>query len=330
MTRLCTTLLLALFLASCATTPRIASEQQPRVQWALAIHGGGASVPRDAPAEQQQAVLDDLARALEAGRAILGNGGTSLDAVEATVRVLEDSPYFNAGHGAAVTAEGKHELDASIMRGDTMAAGAVTGVRTSRNPITLARHVMENTQHVFMAWDAADALAAEAGVERVPNEYFRVASRYERWLRSRDRAPSGTREPEGGTVGAVAIDVHGNLAAATSTGGTTNKSSGRIGDSPIIGAGNYASNESCAISCTGWGEEFIRQTVAHRVAALMEIGGMSLQEAMDAVFDERLPSGSGGGVAVDRHGNIVLKFNTRAMNRGAVDSTGRFDVAIWD
>ena len=160
--KLCATFILALMLASCATTSRIAPQAPRQAQWTLAIHAGGATIRRDAPAEQQQAVLDELARALETGRAILAAGGTSLDAVEATVRVLEDSPHFNAGHGAAVTAEGRHELDAAIMRGDTMAAGAVTGVRTSRNPITLARHVMENTDHVFMAWDGADGSAAPA------------------------------------------------------------------------------------------------------------------------------------------------------------------------
>ena len=326
-----------LLLSSCAASSRATTEamreaSREPVQWAIALHGGGGTISRNAPPERQQEVLDALAEALDAGRDILADGGTSLDAVEATVRVLEDSPLFNAGRGGAVAATGGHELDAAVMRGDTLETGAVTGVRTTRNPISLARHVMENSPHVFMAGDGADNMAEEAGLERVPNEYFRVPARYERWLRSQQEQTISTEtgEIEGGTVGAVAVDVHGNLAAATSTGGLTNKLSGRIGDSPIAGIGTYASNESCAISCTGWGEEFIRQTVAFRVAAIMQYGGKSLEEAMSEVFDERLESGTGGAVAVDRDGNIVLQFNTRGMNRGAADSTGRFDVAIWE
>lgn len=319
-------LLSALLLTGCAATSRPAPTSQSPVRWALVIHAGGQTIDRDAPAERQQQVLDAMAEALRAGQAVLENGGTSLDAVEVTVRVLEESPEFNAGYGAAITATGGHELDAAIMRGDTLAAGAVTGVKTTRNPIRLARHVMVHTPHVFIAGEAADALGADAGLEQVPNEFFRVESRHEQWKRSQEQRDASSKT---GTVGAVAVDMHGNLAAATSTGGFNNKMSGRIGDSPIIGAGTYANNATCAISCTGWGEEFIRRTVAHRVSALMEYGGRSLDEAMREVFQGVLPERTGGGVAVDRNGNIVMEFNTRGMNRGAVDSNGRFEVAIW-
>jgi beta-aspartyl-peptidase (threonine type) len=326
-------LLLVIFLCGCSmkssnVVPAVVTDRE----WALALHAGVGTIRRDAPPERQEEIKAALAQALDAGRVILDQGGTSLDAVEAVVLVLEDCPHFNAGRGAAVARDGGHELDASIMRGDTMEAGAVTGVRTVRHPISLARAVMEKTPHVFMSGAGAEALAEEAGLERVENEWFRTEERYARWQREqgRNRVSREAGEMESGTVGAVARDRHGNLAAATSTGGTGNKLNGRIGDSPIIGAGTYASNASCALSATGWGEEFIRQTVAFRVAARMEMLGETLEEAVREVFTERLEPGTGGAIAVDAKGNVVLGFNTRAMYRGATDSTGRFEVGIWE
>ncbi|RMI19351.1 MAG: isoaspartyl peptidase/L-asparaginase, partial [Calditrichaeota bacterium] len=261
------------------------------------------------------------------------NGGSSLDAVEQTIRVLEDSPLFNAGKGAVFTNAGTNELDASIMDGATLQAGAVAGVKRVKNPISLARLVMEKSPHVMLAGDGADAFAKENGLELVDPHYFYTEQRYQQWQRvlqrekekqqsqsraAPDAASSEADEPPLGTVGVVALDKQGNLAAGTSTGGMTNKRWGRVGDSPIIGAGTYADNRTCAVSCTGHGEYFIRLNVAHDISALMAYKGLSVQEAAEEVILKKLTQlgGTGGVIAIDRNGNIAMPFNTSGMYRG--------------
>jgi beta-aspartyl-peptidase (threonine type) len=302
-------------------------------RFAIAIHGGAGVIDRATTTDEtRRAYEDSLRRALAIGRDELARGGTALDACEKVVRCLEDDPRFNAGKGAVFNADGQHELDASIMDGRTLACGAVAAVRTVKNPISLARLVMERTSHVMLIGDGAERFADSLGtlVDRVPNTYFDTPARraaLERALeeqRKRDATAPGR-----GTVGCVCLDTHGNLAAATSTGGMTAKRFGRVGDSPIIGAGTYASNRSCAVSCTGTGEEFIRHTAARDVAALMEYKGLSLQAAAEEVVFRRLAPDDGGLIAVSRSGEVALVFSTAGMFRGAADSSGRFEVAIW-
>ncbi|MBI1291699.1 beta-aspartyl-peptidase [bacterium] len=304
-------------------------------RWAIAIHGGAGTIARDASPERRRAYLEALEKALAIGRDILASGGTSLDAVEQVVRAMEDDPLFNAGHGAAVNRNGEYELDSCIMDGRTLATGAIAAVRHVRNPISLARRIMEDGEHVLIAGPGGDEYARQAGLETVENSYFFTEDRHQRWQRlqqhqlGRHRAGVEAGVVERGTVGAVAVDCDGNIAAATSTGGLTNKLPGRVGDSPLAGVGTYANNATCAVSCTGNGEDFIRNTVAFRVSAGMEYKGLSLDVATEAVIT-RLPAESGGLIAVDRHGNLSLPYNSVGMNRGAADSTGRFQVAIWD
>lgn len=287
--------------------------------WAIAIHGGAGISSADLTEEQNMALHRDLEKALKRGRDILSNGGTALDCVEQVVAVLEDAPSFNAGKGAVLNAQGKHELDASIMDGRDLSCGAVAGVTTVKNPVQLARLVMEKTRHVLLATDGAEAFAQEMGVERVPNDYFTTPRRLRDWQERR-----GYNK---GTVGCVALDTWGNLAAATSTGGLTNKKWGRIGDSPIVGAGCYANNESCAFSGTGTGEEYIRRSLGHDVSARMIYGGDSLEEAARGAL-ESLPEDTGGMICVDGEGHLVLIFNTPGMARGSADWKGRFQVGI--
>ncbi|MFN0060797.1 MAG: isoaspartyl peptidase/L-asparaginase family protein [Planctomycetota bacterium] len=314
-----------------------------RAEWAIAIHGGAGVLERDRSAEEIKGYRDALSAALDAGRQVLASGGTSLDAVERVVQRLEDDERFNAGKGAVFTSAGTCELDAAIMDGRKLTCGAVSGLRIVKNPILLARRVMEKSRHVFLVGEGAEHFAAEQGLERVPNEYFHTERQRKRWQKvvdeekrnsARAAPPSygtvGAAAPRYGTVGAVALDRFGNLAAATSTGGLTNKRYGRVGDTPIIGAGTYADNASCAVSCTGTGELFIRHGVAHRVAMLMEYGGLSLGRAVHQVIHERLSPQDGGLIAVDRAGRIVLDYNTDGMYRGAADSAGRFEVKIWE
>ncbi len=296
------------------------------VEWALALHGGAGVTRASLSVELEVQVLASLERALRLGKQMLEEGRPSLDVVETVVRFLEDDPLFNAGKGAVFTSEGKNELDAAIMDGRTRACGAVTGLTTVKNPVSLARAVMERSPHVFLSGACAEAFAAELGLERVPPEYFFVQRRYDDWRRAVEQA---AKAPGHGTVGAVARDKAGNLAAATSTGGMTNKRFGRIGDVPVIGAGTFADNQTVAVSSTGIGEQFIRQTVAGDVAARMAYGGASLAAATEVQVQERLQPGDGGLIAVDRHGALALVFNSEGMHRGAADSTGRFDVAIW-
>ena len=294
-------------------------------KWAIAIHGGAGTIPKTLPEAEKQQYLKSLSAALEIGRDALRQSGTSLDAVEKVVRFLEDDPLFNAGKGAVYTNEGTHELDAAIMDGRDLSCGSVASLKTVKNPISLARLVKEKSPHVFMVGAGAEKFAEEMKVERVPNTYFDTPKRYEQWQATLKKA-----EKDKDTVGAVALDVHGNLAAATSTGGLTNKRFGRLGDVPVIGAGTYANNRTCAVSATGYGEEFIKHTVAHDISALMEYGGLTLQQAADRVIHQKLKPGDGGVIGVARDGSIALVFNSEGMYRGAADSTGRFEVKIWE
>ncbi len=311
---------------------------------AIAIHGGAGTIRRgDMTPEAEQAYRARLEEALRAGHAVLERGGTSLDAVVAAITVMEDSPLFNAGKGAVFTSEGTNELDAAIMDGATLQAGAVAGVKRVRSPIRLARAVMERSPHVMMAGAGAEAFAAEQGLELVEPEYYFTRHRWDA-LQRIQAAESGkpVSEPPGpqaflpddrkfGTVGAVALDRHGNLAAGTSTGGMTNKKFGRIGDAPIVGAGTYANNESCAVSATGHGEYFIRNVVAYDICARVRYRGLPLAEAADEVVMQRLveQGGDGGVIAIDRAGNIAMPFNSEGMYRGSIDRDGNLVVRIY-
>ena len=288
----------------------------------LAIHGGAGSLPRaEMTAELEQRYRGGLARALSAGYAVLQDKGTSLDAVTRAVTLLEDEPLFNAGHGAVFTLEGKNELDASIMEGGTLKAGAVCGVTRIRNPILLARAVMEHSEYVFLSGAGAEEFAAARGFQFVPQSYFHTQARWQQLERIRkgDASLSALTISHIGTVGAVALDQHGQLAAATSTGGMTGKTFGRIGDSPIIGAGTYADNRSCAVSATGHGEAFIRAAVAHDIGARMRYGGRTLMQAVTEVVMTELPplAGEGGVIAIDRDGQIAMEFNSEGMFRAS-------------
>lgn len=300
---------------------------------AIAIHGGAGTLPRAAMTpERDRAYRAGLAAALDAGYAVLDGGGTSLDAVTTAVRILEDDPLFNAGRGAVLTAGGIAELDASIMDGRTLAAGAVAGLRHVRNPIELARAVMEHSSHVMLIGGGAEEFALERGMAPVPNEYFHTETRRLQLQRALPGGGGPVNELSAlGTVGAVALDQDGNLAAATSTGGMTAKRYGRVGDSPIIGAGTYADNAGCAVSATGHGEFFIRTVVAHDICARVAYAGATLAEAADAVVMGRLRQmgGEGGIIAVDARGNVVMPFNSEGMFRGARSADGRREIAIY-
>ena len=305
--------------------------------FAIAIHGGAGTLARsDMSAEQEKDYRAGLSAALDAGYAVLDRGGASLDAVIAAVHVLEDNPLFNAGRGAVLNRDGVAELDASVMDGRTLSAGAVSGLQHVKNPIELARLVMEKSPHVMLVGAGAEEFAKTQGVEMVPNEYFRTPAR-QKQLERLLRAPATgavTKENElqaFGTVGAVALDSQGNLAAATSTGGMTGKRWGRVGDSPIIGAGTYANNESCAVSATGWGEYFIRTVVAHDICAQRQYLKIPLAKAVDNVLNGKMKKlgGDGGVIAIDLQGEIVLEFNSEGMFRGVATSKGRREIAIY-
>jgi len=301
---------------------------------AIVIHGGaGTPISKEYFEDHEEEYRATLRRSLDAGHLILNAGGRSLDAVQAAIVVMEDSPLFNAGKGAVFTEEGENELDASIMDGKNIVAGAVGGVKTVKNPILAARAVMEKTWHVLLVSEGADQFAREAGLEIVVPEYFRTEHRWKKYLEGRDRK-QGAADEAGptarhfGTVGAVALDREGNLAAGTSTGGLMGKKFGRIGDSPIIGAGTYADNESCAISATGQGEYFIRRAIAFDISARMKYGGESLGEAARGAIQGTLKKdgGAGGVIGLDRAGKIVVEYNTSAMVRGWVDTEGEVRV----
>jgi len=300
--------------------------------FAIAIHGGAGTLSRkDMKSSQEAEYLAGLEAALAAGHAVLARGGASLDATIAAVRVLEDNPLFNAGRGAVLNRDGVAELDASLMDGRTMSAGAVTGLQHVKNPIELARLVMEHSPHVMLVGAGAEEFAKTQGVDLVPNEYFRTPARQRQLERSLRGALARENELEAfGTVGAVALDLHGDLAAATSTGGMTGKRWGRIGDSPIIGAGTYANNASCAVSATGHGEYFIRAAVAHDICAQVEYLELPLAQAVANVLGKMKDLGGNGGViAIDARGEIVLDFNSEGMFRGMRTSDGKEEVAIY-
>lgn len=333
----------------------------------LVIHGGAGTITRaNMSPEREKAYRDAMNTALEKGYEVLQKGGTSVQAVEAAIHVMEDSPLFNAGKGAVFTNEGKNELDAAIMEGKTMKAGAVAGVTTIKNPISAAIAVMDQSVHVMMAGKGAEQFAKEKGLEIVDPSYFYTEARYKALERAKAQekteldhgsqkengakggeengakgngrsspsSPSSLIFTEGkkfGTVGCVALDKYGNLAAGTSTGGMTNKRYGRIGDAPIIGAGTYANNATCAVSATGHGEYFIRSVVAHDISALMEYKGMSLVDASNEVVMKKLVErgGEGGVIAVDRKGNIAMPFNSEGMYRGYIKSNGEREILIY-
>ncbi len=320
-----------------------------QARFGLVVHGGAGSIaPGTMTPEVEAGSRQALEEALRAGHAVLRDGGASIDAVQRAIEVLEDSPHFNAGRGAVFTSAGVNEFDASIMDGRTLAAGAVGAVRGVKNPIALARLVMERTWHVLLVGEAAGEFAREQGADMRPPEYFHTERRWKQLERARERergrreagrahapADAGT-ELTGdrdvfGTVGAVALDRAGNLAAGTSTGGLTNKRPGRVGDSPIIGAGTYARNATCAISGTGQGEYFMRSLVAYEISARMEHGGLSLTEAAASVVEEKLTAlgGRGGVIGIDRDGGTIALFNTGGMFRGTIDADGRVDVKIY-
>ncbi len=297
-------------------------------EWAIAIHGGaGVILKRNLSPEMEKAYRHMLDSALTVGEKVLAKGGSSLDAVEKVIRVMEDCPLFNAGKGAVFSHDGYNELDAAVMDGSNLMAGAVAGVRNVKNPISLARKVMTNSDHVMLSGKGATDFAREQGLEIVDSTYFFTERR---WKDLQD-AIAKEKANKFGTVGCVALDKAGNLAAGTSTGGMTNKKWNRIGDTPIIGAGTYASNKSCAVSGTGHGEFFIRYTVAREIAALMEYKGMTVKQAADEVIINRLKAagGEGGVISVDKDGNIALVFNSAGMYRGAADSKGRHEIAIF-
>src|SRR5213594_3603122 len=329
-------------------SPTVTAERSPDHQpnmepqrIGLAIHGGAGTIERSKlTPEREREYRAGLERALSAGYEILKRGGSSVNATEAAVRVLEDDPHFNAGKGSVFTSAGTNEMDAAIMDGKTLAAGAVASLKHIKNPISLARLVMEKSGHVMMDSDGAELFAKENGIELVDQKYFFTQDRWEALQKikaaEKSRASGGgkafliTDQDRHGTVGAVALDQDGNLAAATSTGGTTNKRPGRIGDTPVIGAGTYANNATCAVSATRDGEYFIRATVGNNISALIEYRGMSLKDAAQVALDRVAKlGGTGGLIAIDREGSIALPFNTNGMYRGYVDPKGKFVVEIY-
>jgi beta-aspartyl-peptidase (threonine type) len=310
-------------------------------KYAIAIHGGAGTILKSTMTpEKELAYNTALKDAIEAGEAILKYGGAALDAVERAIVSLENNPLFNAGKGAVFTHNGKHEMDASLMNGSDLKAGAVSGVSNIKNPVSLARAVMENSEHVFLSGAGAMEFARKVNAEFADDAYFFVQMRYEQLqqaLKSDSVILDHTQtdhehgEKKFGTVGAVAMDLKGNLAAGTSTGGMTNKNYGRVGDSPIIGAGTYANNNTCAISCTGHGELFIRSVVAYDISCLMEYKGLSLKEACDVVVMDKLVKigGEGGLIAIDKNGNIELPFNSEGMYRAKKSSDGELFIGIY-
>ena len=292
----------------------------------IAIHGGaGIILKGDLSIEKEKLILEKLDEAISHGYEILKSTGSSTDAVVETIKILENSPLFNAGKGAVFTNQGTIEHDASIMSGENLNAGASTGTMHVKSPITLARSIMVNSEHVFLSREGAEEFAKLQNLEMVEQEYFFTDFRLNQ-LEKQKNNPS-----KFGTVGCVAMDINGNLAAGTSTGGMTNKKWGRIGDSPIIGAGTYANNKTCAVSCTGSGEYFMRSVVAYDISALMEYKGLSLKEAVFKVIHKKLPSigGDGGLIAIDNKGNIVMDFNTPGMYRASINKDGEKNIAIY-
>ncbi|RFM25576.1 isoaspartyl peptidase/L-asparaginase [Deminuibacter soli] len=344
-------LMLSLFFAgllAVQAAPKDSLAQAGSKKYILVIHGGAGTILKSQMTpEKEAAYRAGLQRALDAGNTVLKNGGKAIDAVQAAIQVMEDDPHFNAGKGSVFTNEGKNEMDAAIMDGKTLKAGSVAGVTVVRNPITAARAVMDKSEHVLLAGRGAEKFAAQNGCTIVDASYFYTEDRWQGLQKARaldseksrldhDSAHAflkqpGNRDYKYGTVGAVALDMEGNLAAATSTGGMTNKKFGRVGDAPLIGAGTYANNNTCAISCTGWGEFYIRLVMAKSISDRMELAHQTLQQASDEMIMRQLPAlgGDGGMIAVDKDGNFVMTFNTAGMYRGFVKSTGETGIEIY-
>lgn len=299
-------------------------------KFAIALHGGAGVISKSLGKAVQKSYEDGLAEALHLGTSMLQNGASSMDTVEAVVANLEDNPLFNAGKGAVFNTEGSHELEASIMDGDGN-CGACSGLTTIKNPIKLASCIMKNTQHIWLAGRGAEEFAEHMNVERVPKDYFYTERRHEQLKEAlRNHCVVLDHSGKMSTVGCVAIDNYGELAVATSTGGMTNKMVGRIGDTPIIGAGTYADKNTCAVSATGIGEKFMKICVAHLVSCLMEYKGMSLDEACKIVVEEKLSKGDGGVIAVGKDYSISMPYNSDGMFRACSDHNGRYEVKIWE
>ncbi len=328
------------------TEVKTVTETQPsKAEFSIIIHGGaGTILKKNMTPEKEAAYKAKLEEAIRVGYEILQQGGSSLNAITKTINVMEDSPLFNAGKGAVFTNEETNELDASIMDGKTLNAGASAGTTTVKNPIDLARAVMDNSPHVMLSGSGADRFAIEQGLEVVDPSYFFTERRFNSLQKIKETQKveldhddkqafydSDIKDSKFGTVGCAALDKNGNLAAGTSTGGMTNKRWGRIGDAPIIGSGTYANNATCAVSSTGWGEYFIRAQVAHDISALMEYKGMSLKDAAREVIHDKVGGlgGNGGIVAVDKHGNMVAEFNTAGMYRATMNDKGELEVKIY-
>ncbi|MFC4722703.1 isoaspartyl peptidase/L-asparaginase family protein [Geojedonia litorea] len=356
MKKLSLLLLLSLALFSCKNEKELTAMSDNKTKasdsaalkandFAIIIHGGaGTILKKNMTPEMEAAYKATLEEAIRVGYTILKNGGSSLDAVEKTINVMEDSPLFNAGKGAVFTNEGTNELDASIMDGKTRNAGASAGTTTVRNPINLARAVMERSEHVMLSGKGAEIFAKEQGLQLVDQGYFYTENRYKALQKIKDSEKTeldhddkqafydpNIKDSKFGTVGCAALDKNGNLAAGTSTGGMTNKRWGRIGDAPIIGAGTYANNATCAVSSTGWGEYFIRGMVAYDISALMDYKGITLEAAAKEVIQSKLTNlgGTGGIVAVDKNGNLVAEFNTAGMYRATMNDKGELTVGIY-
>lgn len=323
-------LLLSIFvLISCETEIQKQDHKKDKPEYVLVIHGGAGYITKDRYNDQQEAeYINKLTEVLKKGDSLLKNGTPGLDVVVSVISMMEDCPLFNAGKGAVFTAAGENEMDASIMDGKTLNAGAVAGVKTIRNPIQAARYVMDSSKHVLLGGSGADFFASEKGLEIVDPSYFYTEKSWKNLQRALE---SKKKNEKHGTVGAVVLDKYGNLSAGTSTGGMTNKMFGRIGDSPIIGAGTYAENNVCAISGTGHGEYFIKNVVAYQIAALMKYRKTSLNEAADYVINSLLKSQNAGGgvIGVDQNGNITMTFNTQGMFRGYTNSNGEMEVKLY-
>ncbi|MFH2142540.1 MAG: isoaspartyl peptidase/L-asparaginase [Bacteroidota bacterium] len=309
----------------------VLKSQNKENEYVIVIHGGaGYMTEENTSVEKQKQYIDIIETALQTGKKMLDEGKNGLDVVEAIINIFEDSPLFNAGKGAVFTHQGKNELDASIMDGNTLNAGAVAGVTDIKNPISAARKVMTNSNHVLLTGNGASEFAKEQGLEIVDPKYFYTEENY-RILQDVIKNESEKEDSKHGTVGCVVLDKEGNLAAGTSTGGMTNKRYGRVGDSPIIGAGTYASNKTCAVSCTGHGEYFIRYAVAYDLSAMMEYKQISVDQASEIIINEKLKNagGSGGLIAVDKEGNIAMKFNTPGMIRAYLKSDGSKEIKFF-
>ncbi len=334
-------LIFCMILTSCGNEASekstVLQDKKSRPAYAMVIHGGAGTIKREnMTAEKEAAFRKALKGALEVGQGILSKGGSSIDAVEKVINYMEDIPLFNAGKGAVFTNNEENELDASIMNGADLNAGAVGGVKIIKNPISAARAVLEKSDHVLLVGEGAETFAKEQNIQIVPKDYFKTEHRLESLQNAMKKEQTNgslwyeEADYKYGTVGCVALDKNGNIVAGTSTGGMTNKRYNRIGDSPIIGAGTYANNATCGVSCTGHGEFFIRYAVAHDVSAMMEYGKVSLEEATEKIINDKLvkAGGSGGLVALDKNGNIAMSFNSSGMYRGYVTPEENY-VAIY-